>query len=188
MEYSHKLHGRRSIRLKEYDYSSPGAYFVTICTYNRKCFFGNVRDVRLILSAVGRKAKTFFREIPEHFENITLDEYVVMPNHLHGIIVIQNVGVQNFEPLQRHNAFQHLVPKSLGSVIRTYKSMLTRWCRINGHRYFKWQRNYYEHIIRDEDDLNKIREYIQNNPLEWHLDIENPKAVAKDKQEGKSLW
>ena len=163
MPYSRKLQGRRSIRLNEYDYSSPGAYFVTICTYNRKCFFGDVRDERVILSAVGKKAKAFFRAIPEHFENITVDEFVAMPNHLHGIIVIQ-----------RHNAFQHVVPKSLGSVIRTFKSALTRWCRLNGHRHFKWQRNYYEHIIRDEDDLNKIREYIQNNPLEWHSDVENP--------------
>ena len=160
MAYSRKLPGRRSIRLKEYDYSGPGAYFVTICTHNKRCFFGNVRGERVILSGVGKKAKAFFRRIPEHFENITLDEFVVMPNHLHGIIVIQNVGVQNFEPLPRHNAFQHVVPKSLGSVIRTYKSALTRWCRINGYRYFKWQRNYYEHIIRDEDDLNKIKEYI----------------------------
>jgi putative transposase len=174
MEYSRKLQGRRSIRLKEYDYSSPGAYFVTICTNNRKCFFGYVRGERVILSAVGRKARTFFKEIPEHFDNIALDEFVVMPNHLHGIIVMQNVGVQNFEPLQGHNVFQHVVPKSLGSVIRTYKSALTRWCRVNGHQYFEWQRNYYEHIIRDEDDLNKITEYIRNNPLEWHSDIENP--------------
>lgn len=173
MAYGRKLNGRRSIRLNEYDYSSPGAYFVTICTYNRKCVFGEVRDERVILSAVGNKAKAFFGRIPEHFENITLDEFVVMPNHLHGIIVIQ-VGVQNFEPLQRHNVFQHIVPKSLGSVIRTYKSVVTRWCRINGHRYFKWQRNYFEHIIRDENDLNKIRDYIRNNPLEWYLDVENP--------------
>jgi putative transposase len=126
MKYNPNLHYRRSIRLKEYDYTSPGAYFVTICTFNRKCFFGDVRDERVILSAVGEKAKTFFREIPKHFETITLDEFVVMPNHLHGIIVIQNVGVQNFEPLQRHSAFQHIVPKSLGSVIRAYKSALTR--------------------------------------------------------------
>jgi putative transposase len=187
MEYIYKLHGRRSLRLKEYDYSSPGAYFVTICSYNWKSFFGTVRDEGLILSAVGRKAKTFFRAISEHFENITLDEHVVMPNHLHGIILIQNVGVQNFEPLQPHNAFQHMIPKSLGSIIRAYKSTVTRLCRSNDHMYFKWQRNYYEHIIRDEDDLNKIREYIQNNPLNWDLDIENPRAVAKGKREGRNL-
>jgi len=181
MEHNPDLRNRRSVRLKEYDYSQPGAYFVTICTYDRNCFFGKVVNERLILSAVGSKARIFFRGIAEHFNNVALDEYIVMPNHLHGIIVIQDVGVQNFEPLQRHNAFQHVIPKSLGSIIRAYKSTLTRWCRSNGHGYFKWQRNYYEHIIRDEDDLNKIREYIQNNPLEWHLDIENPKAVAKVK-------
>jgi putative transposase len=174
MKYDPDKHHRRSVRLKEYDYSQAGAYFITICAYNRECILGDVVDRGVSLSAVGKIAKLFFEEIPNHFEGVALDKFVVMPNHLHGIITIQNVGVQNFEPLQKQNAFQHIMPKSLGSIIRTYKSAVTHWCRNNGYEHFKWQRNYYERIIRDEDELRAIREYIAENPLKWESDKENP--------------
>jgi REP element-mobilizing transposase RayT len=98
MKYDPDKHHRRSIRLKEYDYSQVGAYFITICTYNGECVLGDVVDRSVSLSAVGKIAKVFFEEIPNHFEGVALDEFVVMPNHLHGIIIIQDVGVQNFEP------------------------------------------------------------------------------------------
>jgi REP-associated tyrosine transposase len=135
---------------------------------------GDVVDRSVSLSAVGKIAKVFFEEIPNHFEGVALDEFVVMPNHLHGIIIIQNVGVQKFEPLQKRNAFQHTMPKSLGSIIRAYKSAVTHWCRNNGYEHFKWQRNYYERIIRDENELRAIREYIAENPSKWESDSENP--------------
>jgi len=111
----HNQRWRKSLRLREYDYSQSGAYFVTICTYNRKCVLGGLIDKGFILSLIGDKAKEFWQEIPMHFENVQLDVFVVMPNHIHGIIIIKddkNVGVQNFEPLQ--NKFQHIVPPSLG--------------------------------------------------------------------------
>jgi REP element-mobilizing transposase RayT len=136
MTNPHRQH-RRSIRLKDYDYSQQGAYFIKICTQNRECFFGDVISESVNLSAVGKMAKAFFEEMPDHFKSLALDEFVVMPNHLHGIFIIQNVGVQNFEPLQKQNTFQHIIHKSLGSIIRAYKSAVTHWCRNNGYKNFK---------------------------------------------------
>ena len=177
MKLNPNLRHRRSIRLKDYDYSQRGAYFVTICVQNREYVLGEVVDEKIILTAIGEIIEKFWFEIPNHFYNVELDEFIVMPNHLHGIIVIY-VGVQNFEPLQgQRNQFQHIIPKSLGSIIRTCKAAVTHWCNNNGHEYFRWQRNYYEHIIRNEDDLNQIREYISGNPLKWETDKENPNKI-----------
>ena len=122
----HNQHSRKSIRLKDYDYSQGGGYFVTICTHNRECVLGELINGEFVLSLIGEKAKEFWQEIPKHFKSVQLDEFIVMSNHVHGIIIIKddkNVGVQKFEPLQ--NKFQHIIPKSLGSIIRTYKSVST---------------------------------------------------------------
>jgi REP element-mobilizing transposase RayT len=121
-----KEYHRRSIRLKEYDYSQNGAYFVTICTYNSECIFGTLKDGIIDLSSIGDIAYKFWIEIQNHFNNIVLDEFVIMPNHIHGIVMIySDVGVQNFEPLQKQNRFQKIIPESIGSIIRTYKSAVT---------------------------------------------------------------
>jgi REP element-mobilizing transposase RayT len=172
MTLNSDIHQRRSIRLKDYDYSQAGAYFVTICTHRKECSLGDIRDGNIELTAVGKIASKYWTEIPEHFIGAELDEFVVMPNHIHGIVMIKPVGVQNFEPLQ--HKYQHTISKSIGSIIRAYKSMVSHWCKSNGHDHFRWQRNYYEHVIRNEDDLNEIRKYIMNNPLKWDLDSENP--------------
>jgi REP element-mobilizing transposase RayT len=175
-------HHRKSIRLKEYDYSSAGEYFVTICTYNHECFFGDIVNEEMRLNDYGEIANRNWKEISTHFSNVKLDESVVMPNHIHGILVLLDhcdenfhVGVQYIEPLQ--NTFQHVIPKSLGSIIRTYKAAVTRECRKRGLIDFQWQRNYYEHIIRDDNNLNNTREYIANNVLKWASDNENPENV-----------
>ena len=170
-------HQRRSIRLRDYDYSQAGAYFITICTHKKEYAFGDIRDGKIELTAIGKIASKYWIEIPEHFDAVELDEFVVMPNHIHGIVIINHVGVQNFEPL-RHK-YQHVIPKSIGSIIRAYKSMVSHWCKANGHDHFRWQRNFYEHVIRNEDDLDEIREYIVNNPLKWDLDSENPNNVGE---------
>jgi REP element-mobilizing transposase RayT len=165
---------RRSIRLKDYDYSSPGEYFVTICTHQRECSFGEIVEGEIRFSAIGEIADRCWREIPAHFTHVELDEYVVMPNHIHGIIIIcPSVGVHHDEPLRKH-AFQHTIPQSLGSIIRAYKGAVSRECRKCGFGVFRWQRNYYEHIIRDDTELDRIREYIINNPLKWQEDEEHP--------------
>lgn len=178
---------RKLNRLKGYDYSQDGFYFVTICVQDRKCFFGDVKNGQMELSIVGKEAEKCWLEIPNHFPDAKLDEFVVMPNHLHGIIVIkcsinyqQTVncrGVQLNAPTSKpDNYYSRISPQknTLSVIIRTYKAAVTRWCRNNGFEYFKWQRNYHDHIIRSEKELNAIRQYITDNPLNWQLDSENP--------------
>ncbi len=170
---------RRSIRLKEYDYSVPGEYFITICTKDRVHLFGNIDNDRMHESQLGKIVRDCWVEIPKHFPNVELDEFVVMPNHVHGIIGINPVGVQYIEPLP--NRYQHIIPGSVGSIIRSFKSAVTRWCTKNGFKDFRWQRNYFEHIIRDDKSLDRIREYIASNPEQWHHDRENIQQEAPDK-------
>ncbi|MBI4619200.1 MAG: hypothetical protein HY739_03395 [Desulfobacterales bacterium] len=182
MKYNPEKHHRRSIRLKGYDYSQQGGYYMTIVTQNRECLFGNVADGKMVLNDAGWVAQTCWLEIPNHFPNVHLDAFIIMPNHIHGIIFIidnemgKSVGVQNFEPLQRsnQNKYQQIISHSIGSIIRGFKIGVTKWFRHNTDIYTVWQRNYWEHVIRDENELNHIREYIINNPLKWESDDENP--------------
>ncbi len=177
MKYNPKVHHRRSIRLNEYDYSQEGGYFITLCSQNRKCVFGEIKDGVMHLSSVGGVAAQCWSEIPTHFENAELDAFVVMPNHIHGIIILElvTVGVQYIEP--QRNQFQKIIPKSIGSIIRSYKAAVTHQCRLGGFTDFQWQRNYYEHVIRGLDDLTRIREYTANNVLQWYYDEENPQSI-----------
>lgn len=174
---------RRSIRIPHFDYSQPGYYFVTVCTEDRKEYFGNVESGVMCLSEIGAVAERCLRDIPNHFDNVELDEIVVMPNHVHMVTaIVSRVGAQHIVPLpDQRNTFQHVVPGSLGSIIRGFKIGVTKWSRENG-KPFGWQPNYYEHIIRNERSLERIREYITHNPLKWELDVENPKCVNLDKR------
>ena len=182
MKYDPEKHHRRSIRLKGYDYSQPGWYFVTIVVKDLECLFGDVVDAEMAMNDAGNVTQTCWLDIPNHFPNVHLDEFIIMPNHIHGIIFIiddetgKSVGVQNFEPLQRsqQNKYQKIIPQSIGSIVRGFKIGVTKWFRHNTDIYNVWQSNYYEHIIRDENDLHRIREYIINNPLKWDLDKDNP--------------
>jgi REP element-mobilizing transposase RayT len=133
-------------------------------------------DGQVRLNEIGKIVEICWKEIPSHFMNVELNEFVVMPNHLHGIIKINEpVGVQNIEPLQ--NTYQHVIPKSLGSIIRSYKAAVTHECRKYRYHNFHWQRNYYEHIIRNDNELNNIRDYIHNNVLQWALEKNNPNNI-----------
>ncbi|MCO5950438.1 transposase [Mucilaginibacter flavidus] len=192
-KYNPAIHHRKSIRLKGYDYSQNGLYFITICTYNRECLFGEIIGKEMILNDVGKIANECWVNIPEHFPNAVLHEYVVMPNHVHGIIELsgtamardennvgvqhvgeQTVGVQNFETLppapSPQNQFQHIIPRSIGSIVRGYKIGVTKFFRDNTDVYHVWQRNYHEHIIRSEQSYLRISEYIINNPEVWEND------------------
>ena len=188
--YNSEIHNRHSIRLKEFDYSQNGYYFVTICTKNRECFFGDVARGKIELSEIGKIVKKYWMEISQHFENVELDEYIVMPNHIHGIVIIndnyQNMNVgATLAVAQRHRnrssrAGARPAP-TIGDIVGSFKSIcVVKWLqhmkenKLNGLGKF-WQRNYYEHIIRNEIELNAIREYILNNPLQWEIDNENPK-------------
>ena len=215
MPYNPNIHHRRSIRLKGYDYTQQGAYFVTICTHQRNCLFGEIVDGEMKLNTNGEIARGSWLSIPRHFQNVELDEFVIMPNHLHGIILIvnnsevegevlanqdflqsrsevegealaisndqnqQNLSRQCFAPTVNTGEtikINGTKPQSLAAIIQNYKSVSTRQInRINKAKgNIIWQRNYYEHIIRDEEALNNIRQYIFNNPINWVEDKENP--------------
>ncbi len=168
-----KRHSRRSIRLKGYDYSAPGAYFVTVCTQNRECLLGEIVEGEMVLNVTGKVVEKCWLEIPSHFPHVKLDAFCIMPNHIHGIlIIIESVGAKKFLPLQ------HGTSKTIGSIVRGFKIGVTKWVRQHSPGQKIWQRNYYEHIIRDEIDYNRIYEYTQNNPLKWELDSLHPANVG----------
>ncbi len=184
MRYDPNKHHRRSIRLKGFDYTQEGAYFVTICTQNQACLFGEIVNEQMRLNDVGEVADICWRAIPEHFPRVVLDAFVIMPNHVHGIIWIgpenrANVGAKNFSPLpprpSQRGASEFRSPsKTVGSIVRGFKIGVTKWVRSNKNFYTVWQRNYYEHIIRNETALNRLRQYIADNPASWADDQENP--------------
>lgn len=175
MKYDPEIHHRRSIRLQGHDYSQTGAYFITLCTHNRRCMFGDIKDGEMVLNDVGKIVQKFWLEIPLHYPTVLLDEFVVMPNHVHGIIII-GVGVQDIEPQQvqniepQQNEYQKIIPGSIGAIVRGFKAGVTKWFRQNTDILTVWQRNYYEHIIRNEKEFYNIRNYIINNPLKWEFD------------------
>jgi len=167
MNASKKPH-RKSIRLKEYDYSFPGWYYVTICTKNFNSWFGRVKNGIVEYNQLGEIAKNYFAEIPEHFKNTEIDEFIIMPNHAHGIIIINNtVGTRDRVTLRR---FGNTEKDSLSMIINQYKGSVTRFARKNGYKDFFWQTRFYEHVIRNDNDLHRIRTYIKNNPLKWEID------------------
>lgn len=184
--YNQAKEYRKSLRLKRYDYSQTGAYFITLCSQNKEYLFAKIfegNEGNIELNPIGKIASEYWFQIPEHFQNVELDAFIVMPNHIHGIIILSKKRAQNIEPQKNsellHNEFQHIILQSLGSIIRSYKSSVTHWCHVHGYDHFRWQRNYYEHVIRNEDDLNTIREYILYNPSKWKLDTENPETCKQ---------
>lgn len=183
MEYDPEIHHRRSIRLPGYDYSGEGAYFVTICTHQKKHMFGEVVEGEMKPNECGEIIALYWNHLSRRYPSIELDEFVLMPNHIHGIIRI--VGAIHESPLRSiretpagaiHESPLRKRRKMLLSKIVGYFKMNTAK-RINETRNTPalavWQRNYYEHIVRNDDELNKIRDYIATNPLRWSTDPEN---------------
>jgi REP-associated tyrosine transposase len=176
---------RRYIRLKDYDYAQAGAYFVTICTRDRECLFGEIAGSEMRLNEIGQIMADEWIRAPRIRPYVELDEWIIMPNHLHGIVVIMAGGMVGATrrvaptPTDRPTG-----PKSgsLGAIIGQFKSITTK--RINTLRGAPgasiWQRNYYEHIVRDDRDLARIREYIANNPLQWKTDRNNPHPILAE--------
>lgn len=188
MDESQKHH-RKSPRLPDYDYSQSGAYFVTLCAHHRQPLFGLVDGDEMNLNACGEIAFNCWTVIPEHFQQVELDMFVVMPNHIHGILVIHNkeldnteessnplpsVGLRHASTLQKPPLNQRRGAKSgsLGAIIGSYKSAVTHAIREyeNSPKLPIWQRSFHDHIIRNETSLNKLREYIQTNPARWTED------------------
>jgi putative transposase len=163
MKYDPALHHRRSIRLKEYDYASPGAYFVTICVQNRECMLGEVVDGHMALSDEGRLVDQFWPMVADHFAGVAIDVRVTMPNHVHAIVVIG--GGKGAPPL-------------LGQIVAYFKYQTTKSInRLRGMPSVRfWQRNYWEHIVRDENEFAALHDYICTNPLRWADDQLHPAA------------
>lgn len=211
--YNPDIHRRQSIRLSGYDYASGGAYFVTVCSQSRECLFGDVVNGVMELNDAGLMVQTVWDELPDWFSCVRIDHLVIMPNHIHGIIMLNEIakcrgkscirpvksGIRpamnnrprpDGRPITKGKPRIHgdhkdrpygTLANTLGRVIQAYKSITT-------HRYIRgvnenhwpsfnkrlWQRNYYEHVIRNENDLMKIREYIDDNPAQWEIDENNP--------------
>lgn len=168
--YDPKEHHRRSIRLKGYDYSQSGAYFLTICTHNRESVLGEIVSGRIKLNIYGRIVSARWCNLPRYHRHVELSAFVVMPNHIHSIIVI------------RPDSTEQAKRRPISEIVRGFKTFSSR--RINEMRGMPdipvWQRNYWEHVIRDQDSLNRIHDYILTNPLRWHLDRENPHRKGED--------
>ena len=220
MRHNLRKSNRRSIRLPGYDYSKPGAYFVTICAKDRECLFGEITNRKMMLNDAGRMVETVWNELPKFYVRVSTDAFQIMPNHIHGIIVITRhdavptvgagpracplPGVRPVVAQPRRNGrrYENGQPQgggqpqgvaptrvksgyegvlSLSDIVHRFKTMTTKrytdgvrqccWPPFPGKL---WQRNYYEHIVRNEKDMARIREYITNNPAQWDTDRENP--------------
>jgi len=174
---------RRSIRLPGYDYSQAGWYFVTICSYKHECIFGEIVNGEIKLNEIGENIKNEWANLSKRF-SVNLDQFQIMPNHLHGIIIINDpVGVSFMKPVNcvkpetnisksKSNCHMGLINQTptIGMMVRHFKSKCAYEIHNLGLNQIVWQRNYYEHIIRDEFDMNRIVEYIQTNPSNWERD------------------
>jgi len=172
--------GHHSTRLKKFDYIQPACYFVTICSQNRKCIFGNVQKNQMFLNGLGAIVQECWLQIPTHFPWTTLRDFVVMPNHIHAIIQIGcQLGRSNAAPLQKGNAGPHVAPGSLGAIVRSFKGAVTK--RIHGELGVSrqvWQRNYHEKLLRPGQEVANARMYISENPQKWQRDQENPESSS----------
>lgn len=200
-KYDPNIHHRRSIRLKNFDYSQVGMYFLTICTQNSDCFFGNIVSREMRLNDAGMMVQSIWDELPSRFANLELDAFVVMPNHIHGIFALGHAighpgdrmdhsaghctGESCIRPYNNSggsggsgsNRNSGTLAGTVGRMVQAFKSITTHqyiygvrqsgWAPFPGKL---WQRNYWEHVIRNDSELNRIREYIQNNPAQWEYD------------------
>ena len=183
MAYDPEIHHRRSVRLKEFNYSRHGAYFITICTQNKDCLFGKIVEGKMVLNEYGSIVETEWTNTSKIRNNVKLDEFIVMPSHVHGIIIIMDdccEGTRQRAPTGYNapitESFGKPTHNSIPTIIRSFKSAVTKQINElrNTPKLSLWQNNYYEHIIRNENELNQIRQYIIENPLKWDLDEENP--------------
>jgi REP element-mobilizing transposase RayT len=175
-----------SIRLPDYDYTRPGAYSITVCAFERKLLFGNVTDRQMVLNESGKIVESCWREIKNHFSNIEQPAFVIMPNHIHGILVIdESVATRHAvsdssksskSTVSSSESFGRPVKGSVPTIIRSFKSAVTKQVNLSreGKRITVWQAGYYEHVIRSETELIEITEYIVYNPMKWEIDRENP--------------
>jgi len=187
---NYQYKNRKTPRKQNWDYTQNGAYFITICTANRENYFGKIIDGKMILSPTGILADVFWHEIKNHAKFVELNEFVVMPNHIHGILILNNpnndgnadvVGTGHALSLQRpqptvpsqpltgKNRYQNIGKNSVSAIIGSYKSAVTKHANRlklpNG-----WQTRFHDHIIQNDDEFKRIKNYIANNPINWNDD------------------
>ncbi|MBC8335631.1 MAG: transposase [Anaerolineales bacterium] len=192
-EFDPKIHHRRSIRLKGYDYAQAGAYFVTVVTWQRETLCGKVVDEEMVLNDMGEIVQKWWHQIPTHFPNVELGAFVIMPNHIHGIIMITEgrgavpASDTELQELQESQQGRETLPlpfqkhPTLGQIVAYFKYQSTK--EINaldgtGAITKFWQRNYYDRIIRNEREMSRIWDYIEANPARWEKDEENTENIA----------
>jgi len=180
-----------SARLSNWDYSSNAAYFITICTVDRKHYLGAIIDAEMQLSSIGECAYKCWKEIPNHFPHFYLDEFVVMPNHIHGIVMIEKPYIDNNslphvvetrhalslhtierkgeEEKPKHPRYKNQGRNTIFAMVGSFKAAVTKYSNENKLR-FGWQTRFHDHIIRDSNEFNLIRNYIINNPANWNND------------------
>jgi putative transposase len=199
MSYDPEKHNRHSIRMRGYDYSSPGKYFVTICVQYRECLLGNVINGEMNLNDAGRMVEKWWQEIARKFPLVDLDEHITMPNHFHGIIEIVDRRMREKDLLLDGKTIDHIsqvmsgLPEKsapLPEILRWFKTMTTNeyirgvkqfgWPRFEGKL---WQRNYYEHTVVSLKSLRNIRHYIRMNPAMWPFDRDNLNAITSDREQ-----
>ena len=199
MKYDPTKHHRRSIRLPGYDYASPGAYFVTIVTYHHACLFGKIQNDEMQLTNLGQIVEEYWRDISEHFPNVELGTFLVMPNHIHGIIILHADAIRDLvstpEILNNHarrgvvstpiitvpqgDETSPLQRPTLGQVVAYFKYQSTKQINtiLDSAGTPVWQRSYYEHIICNYIEHERIHLYIESNPVNWMDDDENPEII-----------
>lgn len=164
-----------SARKQNWDYALPAWYFVTICAKDHICYFGNVLSGKVALSRMGQIAQTELQNLVGHYSNLRVDEAVIMPNHVHAILVIE--GRHAYSPTAR---VETPSGSSLAQIVGSYKSGVTRICHQEGFHTFAWQARYHDHILRTNSSVNAVRDYIQNNPANWQDDRDNPANLRRD--------
>jgi putative transposase len=182
-EYFNNKYKTSTIRMNHWDYSWPAMYYVTICTQNRRCCLAEIKNEQVYLSEMGNVVFEDLVNIPILRTYVTLDHFIIMPNHLHAIFILNDdndfghpQGRDTVNRVSTERKFGALPPKSLSVIINTFKGGVTRHCHEKGLNCI-WQPNYYEHVIRDYEDLGRIREYIAHNPINWEFSKNNPKNL-----------
>ncbi len=170
-----------SARCPYWDYRNNGAYFITICTKKRQHYFGEIKNGIMQLNDMGTMAEQYWFEIPNHFPTIELGNFGVMPNHIHGVLIISSASVETLHcnvstdadaDTEKNEQMSRISPKpgSISTIIRSYKSVVTKNIRLNLHADFEWQSRFHDHIIRDNQSFERIQNYILNNPKNWNND------------------
>ena len=178
-------HERKTTRLKDYDYSKNGFYFVTTCTKDRAEHFGEIKDEKMILNNFGDIVKQQWMWLEEEYSYVDTDEYAVMPNHFHGILIIDSEQVGNGRDRSLQDNPTKKI-KALSELIGAFKTTSSKLIHQSGLSIFHWQKSFYDHIIRNDKSLDQIRKYIHYNPLKWEYDPENQNEISREQK--KKFW